>query len=259
MYPELFKIGSVSISSFSVMVLIGFLVAYKFGEIELERKGLNGNLADILLLACVIGGLGGAKLLFLYQQATFADFMASPSRYLASGFTFFGGLIGALVLMWAVANYKRINFLIITDAAAPALIIAYAIGRIGCLLVGDDYGVPTDLPWGISFPDGAPPTLDAVHPTQVYDTIIMTLVFIFLWKIRKNARPVGWLTAITLIILGVQRFLIEFIRSTTPSFIPGISQAQVISTLLVIAGCVILLLVRSGRLQPKTAGAPSGS
>ena len=240
MYPVLFRIGDISVSSFSVMVLIGSLVAYVLGESEFKRKGFSGNLVDLLLIASVIGGLGGAKILFLYQQVPITDFIADPVRYLASGFTFFGGLIGAFILVWLVTQMKRISFLSATDTACPLLIIAYAVGRIGCLLVGDDYGIPSDLPWAMAFPEGSPPTLQRVHPTQVYDTICMVILFAVLWSIRKKEFPTGWMTAVTFIALGVQRFLVEFLRQTTPSFIPGISQAQLIAVALVVIGIVIL-------------------
>lgn len=243
MYPTLFTFGDIYISSFSVMVLVAFLVAYYVGEAELKRKGLNSNLADLLLIACVIGGLGGAKLLFLYQNVGISDFISDPVRYLASGFTFLGGFLGSLILMWFVTQMKRVRYLTVTDAAAPALVLAYAIGRIGCLLVGDDYGAPTNLPWAMSFPNGSPPTLIAVHPTQIYDTLSMLIFFIILWSIRKKDFPIGWITAVTLMVLGVQRFLVEFLRNTTPSFVPGFSQAQIISIILVIVGLVMLYKV----------------
>lgn len=253
MYPTLFTVGDIYISSFSVMVLIAFLVAYFVGEAELKRKGLNSNLADLLLIACVIGGLGGAKVLFLYQNVGFSDFISDPVRYLASGFTFLGGFLGSLLLMWFVTQMKRVRFLTVTDAAAPALILAYAIGRIGCLLVGDDYGAPTNLPWAISFPNGSPPTFLAVHPTQIYDTISMLIFFAILWSIRKKDLPIGWITAVTFMVLGVQRFLVEFLRDTTPSFIPGLSQAQVISTILVLVGAVMLYKVGQNKAKESKA------
>lgn len=240
MHPILFRIGDIEVSSFSVMVLVSFLVAYVISEKELKRKGMNGNLADHLLIASVIGGLGGAKLLFLYQQATLSDLLANPTRYMASGFTFFGGLIGAFFLAWIVTQMKRISFLTVSDTVMPPLILAYAIGRIGCLLVGDDYGVPTNLPWALSFPNGSPPTTFMVHPTQAYDTISMFIVFLILWSIRKRGWPLGWMTAVGLIIFGVQRFLMEFLRSTSPSFIPGMSQAQLISIVLTFIGLIML-------------------
>jgi phosphatidylglycerol---prolipoprotein diacylglyceryl transferase len=253
MYPTLFTVGDIYISSFSVMVLIAFLVGYFVAEVELKRKGLNSNLADLLLIACVIGGLGGAKILFLYQNVGFSDFISDPVRYLASGFTFLGGFLGSLLLIWFVTQMKRVRYLTVTDAAAPALILAYAIGRIGCLLVGDDYGAPSNLPWAISFPNGSPPTFLAVHPTQIYDTISMLIFFIILWTIRKKDFPIGWITAVTLMVLGVQRFLVEFLRDTTPSFIPGLSQAQLISTILVLVGAVMLYKVGQNKTKESKA------
>ena len=251
MYPTLVKFGSVSISSFSVMVLIAFLFAYYLVEKELIRQNRDASIADLILIASVIGGLGGAKLLFLYQNATLAQILDEPLRYLSSGYTFLGGLIGSIILIYFVSIYKKINFWKLTDITAPPLIIAYGIGRIGCLLVGDDYGVPTDLPWGISFPNGAPPTIQEVHPTQIYDTICMTILFFILWNLRKKDMPLGWLTAITLICLGVQRFLVEFIRDTTPSFIEGISQAQLISLTIVLFGIIKLIQIS---VKPKLSG-----
>ncbi len=253
MYPTLFTVGGVDVSSFSFMVLIAFLVAYFIGESELKRKGLNSNLADLLLIACVIGGLGGAKILFLYQNVGFSEFTSDPVRYLSSGFTFLGGLLGAILLMWFVTQMKRVRFLLVTDAAAPALVLAYGIGRIGCLMVGDDYGIPSNLPWAIAFPNGSPPTYLAVHPTQVYDTISMVIFFIILWSIRKKNFPVGWMTAVTLMVLGVQRFMVEFLRSTTPSFVPGLSQAQVISIILLLVGAVLLYKVSQQEGRGKSA------
>ena len=255
MYPTLFSIGDIDVSSFSFMVLIAFLVAYFIGESELKRKGLDSDLADLLLIACVIGGLGGSKVLFLYQNVNFSDFFEDPVRYLASGFTFLGGFLGALLLMWFVTQMKRVRFLLVTDAAAPALILAYGIGRIGCLLVGDDYGIPSSLPWAMSFPNGAPPTFLTVHPTQIYDTIAMVILFIVLWSIRKKAFPIGWMTAVTLMALGTQRFMVEFLRSTTPSFVPGLSQAQVISIVLVIVGAVLLYKVNQHDSRAKESAA----
>jgi phosphatidylglycerol:prolipoprotein diacylglycerol transferase len=253
MYPVLFRVGDISVSSFSVMVLIGFLVAYILGESEFKRKGLNGNLVDLLLIASVVGGLGGAKILFLYQQVPLTDFFADPVRYLASGFTFFGGLIGAAILTWLVTQMKRLSFLSVTDLMCPLLIIAYAIGRVGCLLVGDDYGTPSGLPWAMAFPEGSPPTIARVHPTQIYDTVCMTILFAVLWGIRKKDLPTGWMTAVTFIVLGIQRFLVEFLRQTTPSFIPGISQAQIIAVVFVAAGIVILWKSKNRAAQPAAA------
>ena len=245
MYPTLVKFGSVSISSFSVMVLISFFVAYFLCERDLIKKGEDRLLADVLMIASVIGGLGGAKILFIIQNATLEEVFSDPMRYLSSGYTFLGGFIGAILCIYIVSLYKKISFWHLTDLCAAPLIIAYAIGRIGCFLVGDDYGIPTDLPWAVAFPNGAPPTIQEVHPTQLYDSIFMFIFFFVLWKLKDRKNPVGWLTSITIIVLGAERFLVEFLRSTTPSFIDGLSQAQLISLGLVFIGIIKLIYIYS--------------
>ncbi len=245
MYPTLVKFGSVSISSFSVMVLISFFVAYFLCERDLIKKGEDRLLADVLMIASVVGGLGGAKILFIIQNATLAEVFSDPMRYLSSGYTFLGGFIGAILCIYIVSLYKKISFWHLTDLCAAPLIIAYAIGRIGCFLVGDDYGIPTDLPWAVAFPNGAPPTIQEVHPTQIYDSIFMFIFFFVLWKLKDRKNPVGWLTYITIIVLGAERFFVEFLRSTTPSFIEGLSQAQLISLGLVFIGIIKLIYIYS--------------
>ncbi|MEE9213945.1 MAG: prolipoprotein diacylglyceryl transferase family protein [Thermodesulfobacteriota bacterium] len=248
MYPELFSIGDISVSSFSVMALVSLLVGWIVASSEVKRKGLNPNISDFLLIACVIGGLGGAKVLFLFQNASLSGFINDPVRYMASGFTFFGGIIGSLILVCLVSLYYKISFWQLTDCLSPALILGQAFGRVGCLLVGDDYGIPSSLPWALSFPNGSPPTFERVHPTQIYESIAMVISFIIVWKLRKRDYPIGWISGLTLIILGVVRFPLEILRNTTPSFIPEMSQAQLISIILIIIGVVKLLSLKKRQL-----------
>ena len=127
---------------------------------------------------------------------------------------------------------------------APGMALGYAVGRIGCFLVGDDYGIPSSLPWAISFPNGLPPTIDRVHPTQLYEVIFMTVVFLILWKIRKLDKPNGWMYSIYLIFAASERFLIEFVRSTTPSHIPSLSLAQVTAIIIIAIGVGKLVLIQ---------------
>lgn len=240
MYPTVFRFGDVVISSYSVMVLVAYLVGYILLEKEIVRKGYDAKIADIGLIATLIGGLGGAKLLFIIQNATLAEFFNEPLRYFASGYTFLGGFIGSFLCLFIVSKIWKVKFWDIGDAICPSVIIAYGIGRIGCLLVGDDYGLPSDLPWALSFPEGSPPTDIAVHPTQIYDTVFMTILFFFLWKVRKRNYPAGWLASVGFTILAVERFFIEFIRQTSPSFIEPLSQAQLM--------CIGLALIFTLRL-----------
>ncbi|MER3445781.1 MAG: hypothetical protein C4291_02600 [Candidatus Dadabacteria bacterium] len=245
MYP-IIRIGSFTISSYTVMMIIGFLVAYKLCESEFKRKGLGEDLLDMAFIASIIGGLIGAKILFLLENVTLSQFISDPVRYLSSGLTYLGGFVGAALLFLTVMHIKRVNFWLAADAMAP-IVITYAIARIGCFLVGDDYGTPSNLPWAMSFPIGSPPTNERVHPTQIYEVLLTLGIFIYIWKIRKRNMPIGWLTSMVLILTGVERFLIEFIRHTTPSFIPGISLAQLMSLGLIIAGVLKLIQIRAQR------------
>ena len=243
MHPVLFKLGDISVSSYTVMLIIGFLAAYLLCRAEFKRKGLSEDLFDFLFAACVIGGLIGAKILFLIENVSFKEFIADPLRYRSAGLTCLGGLVGALILFWFIVKMKKVNFWLATDAMAP-IVITYAIARIGCFLYGDDYGIPSNLPWAISFPEGSPPTNERVHPTQIYEMLITAGIFVYVWKIRKKNMPVGMLTAIVFILTGAERFLSEFLRNTTPSFIPGVSLAQLMSLGLVVAGVLKLLQLR---------------
>ena len=135
-----------------------------------------------------------------------------------------------------IASRYKVSFWKIGDALAPSLAIGYSIGRIGCFLVGDDYGIPSTLPWAMSFPKGLPPTTETVHPTQIYETLIMGLVFIYLWKIRKSDYKTGYMFSLYLVLAGSERFFIEFLRNTTPSPISGLSLAQVMAVVIIIIG-----------------------
>ncbi len=249
MYPTLFKIGNTSVSSYTVLLLIAILMGYIITLSEFKRKGMSEDLCEYLSVASVIVGTIGAKVLFLFQNASLSEILNDPLRYLASGFTWFGALLSCILLWVVVARWKKISFWLLGDSAAPGVILAYGIGRIGCLLVGDDYGIPSNLPWAIAFPNGSPPTFVSVHPTQIYETLFLFIAFIILWSIRKKGLPIGYISYITLIIIGVERFSIEFIRTTSPSFIPGLSQAHIISIGFIAVGVfkLIQLKVRSGK------------
>ena len=246
MFPELLRIGDFHITSFGAMVAVSFLVAFWVSGMEFERKGMSRRLHEQGFLACLVGGILGAKLLFLIENIPLSDLISYPMHYLLlrGGLTFYGGFFLALFAFFVLTKKHKECFWRVLDATAPALAIAYATGRVGCLLVGDDYGIASTLPWAMPFPKGSPPTLEAVHPTQIYETIIMSLVFLVLWKIRKKDRPVGWLASIYLGLAGLERFFIEFIRNTTESPISGLSVAQVMALALILIGALKYISLR---------------
>ena len=249
MYPVLLDLGGgLVIYSYSVFLALGYLVAYWVVSAEASRRKMDPTLASALLLWCFIAGLVGAKILFLYQNATLSEFLSDPARYFVSGYASVGGLVGIFCALAIVSRLKKTDFQVLLDIVCPALILGHGVGRIGCFLNGCDYGTACSLPWAVSFSE----RVVNVHPTQLYDTLFMVLLFVFLWKIRTVPRPAGFLSAVGFVILGVQRFLIEFIRDTTPSFVEGISQAQ-LAALLLAAVFGIRLFQLSGDLPGKSA------
>ncbi len=246
MFPELLRIGDFQITSFGAMVAAAFLVAFWVSGLEFERKGMSRKLHEHGFLACLVGGILGAKLLFLIENVPLSDLISYPMHYLLlrGGLTFYGGFFLALFAFFVLTKKHKESFWKVLDATAPALAIAYATGRVGCLLVGDDYGIASSLPWAMPFPKGSPPTLEAVHPTQLYETIIMSLVFLALWKLRKKDRPISWLASIYLGLAGLERFFIEFIRNTTESPISGLSVAQIMALALILIGALKYISLR---------------
>jgi phosphatidylglycerol:prolipoprotein diacylglycerol transferase len=164
MYPVLFRIVSLEITSFGVMVALGALLGILLLRRQAARSGIDvGRVTDAALVG-VLGGLAGAKLLYVVEH------WAEPlSETLLSrgGMSWFGGMVGGIAAGIAAVLWQRLPLMGVLGAAAPSLALGQAVGRIGCLLVGDDYGRPTQLPWGIAFPEGLPPTTERVHPTQV--------------------------------------------------------------------------------------------
>ena len=255
MYPELLRIGSFVVSSFGLMVALAFLAGYWIASLEFKRKKLDDKLLGNILLLSMLGGIGGAKLMYIFENVPLSDFISSPFTHIFSrgGLTFYGGFIGAVLLFWLLTIKNKVSFFKVMDAITPALAIGHSIGRVGCFLVGDDYGIKSDVPWAVAFPKGLPPTTDPVHPTQVYEVILMGLIFFVLWKLRKRNTPDGWLFSILIILAGIERFLIEFIRSTTPSPIPDLSIAQLIAIGLIVIGILKIISTKNKPTSNKTA------
>ena len=172
MYPVLFRIGSFEITSFGVLVAVAALVGiWLFGR-ELARSELPSDAINAAI-GGVIGGLLGAKVIWTIEFSgtqPVADLLFSRG-----GLSWFGGLIGGVGTgLWLLRHYQ-VPIVSGLAAATPALALGHAIGRIGCFLVGDDYGRPTDLPWGVAFPEGLPPTDIPVHPTQLYEALRLAI------------------------------------------------------------------------------------
>jgi phosphatidylglycerol:prolipoprotein diacylglycerol transferase len=168
-----------------------------------------------------------------------------------SGLVWFGGLLGGAIGVCLWARWRGFLEARMFDAAAPGLAIGYAVGRIGCQLSGDgDYGTATDAPWGMAYPDGTEPTQVDVHPTPVFETLAMGLTALVLWNLRDRLPP-GGLFGLYLVLAGLERLLIEFVRRND-DVVAGLTQPQLVSIGLMVLGTILLMRVRAfGR--PRTA------
>jgi prolipoprotein diacylglyceryl transferase len=265
-------LGPLTIPTFGLMVATALLVSAYVLQADFDRRraslsresstnrGEDGLLARLVgrspqdegfLIIGIAGiaGLLGARLYHVLESPS--EFFADPWPLLFSrfGFAWFGGFLGGFLALVILARYFKIPVWQFLDICSPAACVGYAIGRIGCLLSGDgDYGMPTSLPWGMSFPNGVVPTTERVHPTPLYEFFIWLAIAAFLWhmgtKALRGPKAKGEIFANYLILTGVARFLIEFIRINPRSFF-GLSNAQAASLASIIAGAVLLWRIKS--------------
>ena len=187
--------------------------------------------------------------------------LVSFLHWFQAGFAWFGGMLaGIAMLMWEGRQAKPEGLrgwlagVRMLDLATPAAAIGYGVGRIGCLTSGDgDYGIKTTLPWGVHMkPDALVPTPDLVQPTPVYELLFALLVAWLLWRLGRKVRPIGWLTGVYLVLSGLGRFLVEFVR-INPRLYFGMSNAQVAALGSAVVGLVIMLVAARRRTAPAAA------
>jgi phosphatidylglycerol:prolipoprotein diacylglycerol transferase len=275
MIQELFHIGSFSVSPFGLLLVCAFLASYfqlRWGMRVLEI----GDEEDVsaLVFAAGIGGTVGAK---VYYALLNRDWHVLFDR---SGLVWYGGFIVGAAAVLVVVRRRRLPAWPLVDAAAPALAVGYAVGRIGCFLVGDDYGRPSDLPWAVAFPVGLPrttagdlrqvfhldipssvpdDTLLRVHPTQLYETATCLAIWGFaLWLFRRRqslAVAPGFVGLTVLGLLALERFLVEFLRAKDDRFFGDFTLAQLISLVVLVAaaGLAWARWRRLARPQPSAA------
>lgn len=266
-YPLAFHVGWFEVTGYGLMLFVGFYLAGWAMTQELRRRQLDEEYAANIVIAAVLGGLVGAK---LWYVALTGDLDALIRR---GGFVWYGGFIGGALAVMFNSWRQRVPIAFTADLVAPVLALGYGVGRVGCFLVGDDYGIPTTLPWGVKFPQGLPATtvgnlmqlhvkfppgtdvnqLLAVHPTEVYETTLMLLAFWWLWRHRDHRHATGWLFACYMLIAGVERFVVEAFRAKDDRLLGSVTLAQVTSIGLVLVG---LYLIRRFWTGAALSGAP---
>jgi phosphatidylglycerol:prolipoprotein diacylglycerol transferase len=281
--------GRLLVPTFGLMIAAAMVVAYFVLRADFARRGLaakDSTTAEMFVAVPALCGIVGAKLYHVLE--TPRELVADPLGQLFSrfGLAWFGGLIAGFAAFVWLARRFRYSLLEVFDAGSAAAAIGYGVGRIGCLLSGDgDYGVPTSLPWGMSFPNGLVPTTERVHPTPIYELIVACAIAWILWKLGRLQILSGWIGKTTtaskevraqvavagrafaspqmppkhwsallpwlgpgsvfaayLILTGVARFLVEFIRINPGSFF-GLTNAQAASLASIIAGVALWVAV----------------
>lgn len=257
-HPTLLKFGPLpEVTGFGLAVLLSFVISQIICQRELWRRGHDYEAESIpdLIIAALLGTLIGAK---VYYAILTGDLGSIFSR---GGFVFWGGFMGSVLLCWLTIRYKKLNFLRIADVSGLAIAAGYSIGRTGCWAVGDDYGRPWSGPFSVKFPEGAPAStalnmtsqfgvkfpdgtdpssVIAVHPTQIYETVMGFVMFMILWRNRKHQNAEGWLFGLYCVVAGVERFVVEFFRAKDDRIIAGLTLAQVIGLAIALTGAVVM-------------------
>ena len=243
------------VQTFGLFFALNFIAWGLVAQRRFRETGRSPEWAWEVVMAALFGGLIGARIYWLLAHPSAFSNDPLGSLLSGAGLTWFGGLFGGVlaVLLWT--KWRKVPVVEMFDLAAPCLALGYAIGRIGCQISGDgDYGTPSSLPWAMGYPDGTVPTAAGVtvHPTPIYETLLMGCVALFLWRLRGKLKP-GCLFALWLVASSTERFLVEFLRRNDTAF-AGLTQPQLWSILLGVGGAVSLARVaRAGsglRLEP---------
>lgn len=257
MYPELFRIGSFPVNTYGLLLAVGMLLALFAAAKLAARDGLPRERIYDLGLWTLIGGLLGSKILMLFTEDNVQIFSLD---FLRSGGVYYGGFLGGFFALVLLVRWYKLPFWKVSDAFAPGVAVGQAFGRQGCFAAGCCWGKPTDSAVGVHFtehaheftgvpiygPDGADLYL---HPTQLYESITMFIVFGILILIHRKKRFDGQVLIAYGIIYSIVRFTIEFVRDDPRgdlfglTSLSGLSTSQIIS-LIVAAGAVAFMIVR---------------
>jgi len=262
-YPLIIRLGRFTLTGYGVMMMVGFLVAGWVYARELERRGTDTAIAWDTVVLGVVGGLAGSKLYFAISVGRL------DALFTRGGLVWYGGLAGGTAAVLAYMWLKKLPLRVLIDAVSPSLAVGYLLGRVGCFLVNDDYGLLFWLPWAMAFPHGSPPSTAhnlstqfhaaipagtppdqvlAVHPTQLYEIALTFAVFCLLWRWRALRRAPGWLFGVYLVLSSAERIIAEIFRAKDDRVLGGATVAQLVSVVLILLG--LALMRRFGRPGP---------
>jgi phosphatidylglycerol:prolipoprotein diacylglycerol transferase len=266
-YPLTFQLGPLTVTGYGLMMMVAFLMAGWAIQRDLRARGLDEEYAADIVFAAVLGGIVGAKLWYVLLTG---DWDALLRR---GGFVWYGGFLGGAAAVLLNGWRKGVPARWTMELTAAPLALGYALGRVGCFLVNDDYGIPSTLPWAMRFPQGLPETtvanlermhvrfppgtdpfqVVAVHPTQLYETALMLAAFAWLWRLRDHRHATGWRFGLYLVLAGCERLLVEFVRAKDDRLLGPFTLAQATSALAIAAGAYLLWRLRAPDSLPAPA------
>jgi phosphatidylglycerol:prolipoprotein diacylglycerol transferase len=274
MFPELFRIGNFPINTYGVFLALAFLCAILIAVKLAERDGLPKEKIYDLSLWMLLASLVGSKVMMFFTEPEYRDhpLQLISLDFLRSGGVFYGGLIGAVLTGYFLMRHYNLPWWKTADACAPGIAVGNFFGRLGCFSAGCCWGKPTTLPWGVKFTElgheitGVPIDVP-LHPTQLYESFSMLIVFFFLLWLHKHKRFSGQVILLYALLYSIIRFLIEFVRDDPRGDVfglttrTGLSTSQLISIVVGI-GALVLLIIRWRRasatakptvIEPRTA------
>ncbi|MDB4887476.1 MAG: lgt [Gemmatimonadetes bacterium] len=249
--PFSLGLGPIQLTGFGLGMFMCFVIGQFVAQRLMVRRGLDPSPVPDMIFTAVVSGLLGAKLYYVVVLGNW------HSLFDRSGFVFWGGFIAAFAAVSALVVHKRLGYMRMADIAAPACAAAYAVGRTGCWAIGDDYGRPWTGFLAVAFPHGAPPstagemarefgiaipagagpnTLISVVPTQLMEVALGLVMFGILWRLKDHAHAEGWLWGVFLVLAGAERFIVEFFRAKDDRALAGLTYAQGIALVLIVAG-----------------------
>jgi phosphatidylglycerol---prolipoprotein diacylglyceryl transferase len=249
MYPILFEFGGFQIRSYGVIVCCSFLLALWISMREAGRKGLDPKLIQDFSFSALLAGLVGARLYFVLfsERAYFVEHPAEIFAIWKGGMGVIGSLIGGLVAAVWFCRKHGIPLLRLGETVAPGMALGQTTGQFACLLNGDSYGRPTDLPWAITFTDprSMAPLNIPLHPIELYEMAAYFLVFLLVWKVRKHQNADGLAFFAYLGGYGAARFIVDFFRGDPAMFAWGIQAAQLFGVAMMLVALLGFLLRKS--------------
>ena len=260
MHPEIFRIGSLPIYSYGLMLVISFVLGIAVAQRRARRRGISSDAVLDVSTVILISSIVGSRILYvLFHVDEFKGRWLDTINITKglAGLSMFGGILLAVVASFVYLHKRRIHLLNMSDAIAPSIALGVGITRLGCFLNGCCFGRPTSLPWGVSFPPGSVAWSvmrnTNIHPTQIYSSLLGFLIFGIALYIDRKVRKPGIIFLSVFLMYGLSRFLVDFLRYYEENNYAGIfgmelTSSQIFSLLFILGGMLGLWLIerRSG-------------